>query len=86
VEKNYQYVGDTNRYPFMTLPCLSKIMPLFIHLVIPEAKDTKYVQKKNCRTRQTDFRNILEHLKLPQNETIYVGSHKDAGVVSRREK
>jgi len=30
---------------------------------------------------------ILEHLKLPSNDTICVGRHKDAGfVVSRRKK
>jgi len=49
-KKNYPYVCDTDRCPFMTSQCLAKIMPLFIPLVIPEAKDTKYVQKKMQNT------------------------------------
>jgi len=64
---NYQYAGDNRcpeRCPFMTLQYLATIMPIFIPLVISEAKDTKYIQKKNSEHVKL-ISEILEHLKLP---------------------
>jgi len=48
----------------MTFQCLAKILPLFIPLVIPEAMDTKYVQKKIAEQVKA-ISEILEHLNLP---------------------
>jgi len=48
----------------MTLQCFAKIIPLFIPLVIPEAKDTKYVQKKNAE-HVKPISQLLDLLKLP---------------------
>ena len=96
--KNCQYVGDSSQCPFMTLQnekFLAKNMPLFIPLVVPEEKyDPLWSSLKlkiTCTEKIAEhvkpISELLEHLKLPSNETIYVVRHKDAGfVVSRSEK
>jgi len=74
LENNYHYVGDTKRCPFMTLLCLAIIMPLFIPFVIPEAKDTNYVQKKLQNTSNR-FRNYWSIQNCPKMKPLMsVGS------------
>jgi len=48
----------------MTLQCFAKIIPLFIPLVILEARDTKYVQKKIAE-HVKPISKLLELIKLP---------------------